>query len=243
MANTSIEDRQRIDEFLPNHDFSAGYEIRINAPASMVYECLLSTDFSEAWLVRLLMTVRSGKRLPRSRAPTDLRQRLQGRGFVMLAEAPGEELVIGVAGRFWRADGGRCMGLTADDFARFCRPGYAKVAWNFKLRADSTGSTVLSTETRIKCFGKALWKFRLYLIFEQPLLPPPPCLRSTHMLTFQYRSKSLLWPDIGRSSCHPVPFPILPLAPTSGCERFLRLQLPRFPQPLRSSLWKFRLPQ
>ncbi len=56
-----------------------------------------------------------------------------------------------------------CLALTADDFAEFSRPGYAKVAWNFKLRADSTESTVLSTETRIKCFDSAaFWKFRLY---------------------------------------------------------------------------------
>jgi hypothetical protein len=51
----------RIDEFLPNHDFTASYEIRINAPTSVVYQCLLHSDFSEPWLVRLLMTVRSGR--------------------------------------------------------------------------------------------------------------------------------------------------------------------------------------
>jgi hypothetical protein len=162
MANTSIEHRPRIDEFLPNHDFTAIYEIRVNAPPSLVYQCLLRSDFNELRMVRLLMTLRSGKRLPRGRVPTDLRQRLQGAGFVILAEAPGEELVIGVAGRFWRPDGGRCMNLTADGFAGFSRSGYAKAAWNFKLRADPTESSVLSTETRIKCFGTALWKFRLY---------------------------------------------------------------------------------
>ncbi len=109
------------------------------------------------------MTLRSGKRLPRSRVPSDLRQRLQSTGFVILAEAPNEEIVIGVAGRFWRPDGGRCMGLTTDDFAELSRSGYAKVAWNFKLRAESLESTLLSTETRIKCFGSAaFWKFRLY---------------------------------------------------------------------------------
>lgn len=80
-----------------------------------------------------------------------------------MAEVPNEELLIGVAGRFWRPDGGRCTDLTADDFAGFSRPGYAKVAWNFKLRADSPEGTFLSTETRIKCFGSAaLWKFRIY---------------------------------------------------------------------------------
>jgi hypothetical protein len=163
VVTTSTQDRSRIDEFLPNYDFCAAYEIRIDAPTSVVYECLLRSDFSELWLVRVLMTLRSGKRLPRNRVPSDLRRRLQGTGFVMLAEAPGDELVIGVAGQFWRPDGGRCLDLTADEFAGFSRPGYAKVAWNFKLLAESPESTLLSTETRIKCFGQAaLWKFRIY---------------------------------------------------------------------------------
>ncbi len=163
MATRPLVTRSLMDEFLPHCDFGASYEVRINAPASVVYESLLRSDFSDIWLVRLLMSIRSGKRLPRNRMPGDLRQRLQGTGFVVLAEAPNEEIVIGVAGRFWRPDGGRCMELTAKDFAGFSRPSYAKVAWNFKLREESPQSTVLSTETRIKCFGQAaLWKFRSY---------------------------------------------------------------------------------
>jgi hypothetical protein len=163
MANLIVEERPRIEEFLPNYDFSARYEIRIQAPPSVVYQCLLHSDFSELWLIRLLMTVRSGRRLRASRVPSDLRQRLQGTGFVVLTEVPDEELVIGVAGRFWRPDGGRCMDLSPGDFVAFSRPGYAKAAWNFKLRADSYERTALATETRIQCFGPtARWKFRLY---------------------------------------------------------------------------------
>jgi hypothetical protein len=163
MTSKQHEARSLIDEFLPNHDFSAAYEISINAPASVVSECLLHLDFNELWLVRLLMSIRSGKWLPRNRAPSDLRQRLQGTGFVILADVPNEEVVIGVVGRFWQPDGGRCLNLTANDFAEFSLPGYAKAAWNFKLRSESPHSTVLSTETRIKCFGQgALWKFRIY---------------------------------------------------------------------------------
>jgi hypothetical protein len=159
--------RSRIDEFLPHPDFRAAYQIRIHAPRPLVYACLLHSDFSELWLTRLLMTLRSGKRMPRPRhrAPGGLRQRLQGTGFVMLDEVPEDELVIGVAGRFWRPDGGRCMDLTGADFLDFSRPGYAKVAWNFQLRAalPETETTILSTETRIECFGPAaLWKFRIY---------------------------------------------------------------------------------
>ena len=155
----------RIDEFVPNPDFRAAYQILIDAPRSVVYECLLHSDFSDLWLTRFLMTLRTGKRILRQRKQGDLRQRLPGTGFLILEEVPEDELVIGVAGRFWRPDGGRCMDLTAANFIEFSRSGYAKVAWNFKLRTDSpeAASTILSTETRIQCSGPAAWwKFRLY---------------------------------------------------------------------------------
>jgi hypothetical protein len=169
MATRPLEGRSRIDEFLPTYDFRAAYEIRIYAPTSLVYECVLHSDFSELWVLRFLMTLRSGKRLPRNRVPADLRKRLQGAGFVTLAEVPNEEIVIGIAGRFWRPDGGRCMELTAKDFRDFSRSGFAKVAWNFKLSPESPRGTVLSTETRIQCFGQsALWKFRTYWSFVGP---------------------------------------------------------------------------
>jgi hypothetical protein len=169
VAKTSSEARSRIDAFLPNYDFCASYQIRINAPRSAVYECLLKSDFNELWLTRLLMTLRTGKRMRRHRMPGDLRQRLPGTGFFILEEVPDDELVIGVAGRFWRPDGERCMDLTAAHFAEFSRPGYAKAVWNFRLRAElsetmsETESTILSTETRIQCFGRAaLRKFGIY---------------------------------------------------------------------------------
>jgi len=165
VAKTSSETRSRIDAFLPNCDFCASYQIHINAPRSTVYECLVHSDFNELWLTRLLMTLRTGKRMPRHRRPGDLRQRLQGTGFVILEDVPEDELVIGIAGRFWRPDGGRCMDLTEANFVEFSRPGYAKVAWNFKLRAElsETERTTLSTETRIQCLGRAaLWKFGIY---------------------------------------------------------------------------------
>ena len=163
MTSTPTKARSLTDEFLPTHDFGASYEIRINATRALVYQCLIRSDFNKPSLVRLLMTIRTGKRPPRNRVPSDLRQRLQGTGFVILDEVPGEELVIGVAGRFWRPDGGRCLGLTAGDFGGFSRPGYAKVAWIFRLRTESPKCTALSTETRIKCFGPAaLWKFSIY---------------------------------------------------------------------------------
>ncbi len=47
MATRPLEARSLIDEFLPNHDFSAANEIRIDAPTSVAYQCLLRSHFSE----------------------------------------------------------------------------------------------------------------------------------------------------------------------------------------------------
>ena len=155
----------RIDQLLPAFDFRAGYEIRINAPRERVYECLLHLDFRDLWLTRVLMTLRSGKRTPRNAVPADLHQRFRGTGFVILEEVPNEELVIGVAGRFWRLDGGRFKELTPSNFQEFSRTGWTKAAWNFKLTTESGNSqmTLLSTETRIQCLGRAArWKFGAY---------------------------------------------------------------------------------
>ena len=107
MVTTTAPDRPRIDEFLPIHDVSASYEVRISAPPSLVYQCLLRSDFNKPWLVRMLIAIRTGKRPPRNRVPGDLPQRLEGTGFVILDDVPGEELVIGVVGKIlasqWRA--------------------------------------------------------------------------------------------------------------------------------------------
>jgi hypothetical protein len=157
-----------IDKFLPDYDFRAAYKTKIQAPGSVVYQRLLSSDLYASWIVRLLVSLRYGRRSPRKRAPGDLRRRFQGSGFVILAEAPGEELVVGVAGRFWRPNGGRRLDLSSRDFVGFSRAGDAKIALNFRLKPGSH-HTVLSTETRIQCFGRAAWwKFCLYWALVRP---------------------------------------------------------------------------
>jgi hypothetical protein len=58
--------------------------------------------------------------------------------------------------------------------------GYVKVAWNFRLPADSPKGTILSTGTRIKCIGSAaFWKSRVYW----SLVGPFSCLMRTRLLS------------------------------------------------------------
>ena len=66
-------------------------------------------------------------------------------GFSILAEKPNEELLIGLAGRFWTLSGGLCA-TDADSFRTFAKPRSARAAWNFSLApGPGGGTTILST--------------------------------------------------------------------------------------------------
>jgi hypothetical protein len=82
--------------------------------------------------------------------------------FSILAEEPDRELVAGGIGKPWRLRGGG--GPRVDDFRAFGRPGFAKMAMNFRL----DGRT-FSTETRVFLTDEAARRaFRRYWIFIRP---------------------------------------------------------------------------
>jgi hypothetical protein len=94
-----------------------------------------------------------------------MREALPGYGFTILAERPGEEIVVGTTGRFWtlreRANMERPADL--DAFQEFDRPGWAKAAMSFRVELLEDGSTKLETETRVDCMDDgARRRFALY---------------------------------------------------------------------------------
>jgi hypothetical protein len=87
--------------------------------------------------------------------------------FLELVASP-EEVVLGIAGRFWRPDGGIVRDLTPEGFRDFRRMGCAKAVWNFFI-SPADDSSRLSTETRVQTFGRAATvKFRLYWLVVEP---------------------------------------------------------------------------
>ncbi len=157
----------KLDELMPEFDVSATYRVRVRASAGETWRALLNCDFSDSFLVRILLSVRSARLLRRGKR-RPFRERLSGTGFMELASLPEREIVVGVAGRFWRPDGGRCFDLQPADFASFARAGYAKAAWNLSLCPDR-GGCLLSTETRVKCYGAAARRnFRAYWTVIKP---------------------------------------------------------------------------
>jgi hypothetical protein len=85
-------------------------------------------------------------------------------GFRVIAEEPGDELVVAGIGRFWKLSGGLRRVEGREHFAQFDEPGYAKVAFNFRLDDGK-----LSTETRIAgTDAHARRRFGLYWLLVRP---------------------------------------------------------------------------
>ncbi len=159
-----------LDRILPEFDFRNRHAIIVAAPVACVAEALeTSPPLSESSaVVRLLLRLRG---LTPSSEASSLRASMTGRGFTVLAERPGEEFVLGIAGRFWAFDeAGNLLSLPdAKAFTEFNQPGTAKAAVNVRLEALSAGTTRLSTETRVKCVdGTAHRRFMFYWALIKP---------------------------------------------------------------------------
>ncbi len=159
-----------IDEYMPRFDVRERHRVTVNAPADVVYAAMRSVDLGNSplisWLFRLreLPAALSGRRGRRLGLNID---GLLKSGFVLLEKREGDEILLGLIGRFWTPTGD-IQRVSREEFRAFDRPGFAAVAWNFRLRPGKTG-IVLSTETRIKCSTRRTrMLFRAYWTFVGP---------------------------------------------------------------------------
>jgi hypothetical protein len=154
-----------IDEWLPQYQVSASYSVLVHASNEQTYAALKLANFSDLPIVRRLMRLR-GYSIGRS-APASKPASVTG-AFLELVTVRPDEVVLGIAGRFWRPDGGIVRGLTPGEFKHFQRPGYAKAVWNFSL-SHKAEETHLRTETRVQTFGRsATVLFRTYWLVVSP---------------------------------------------------------------------------
>ena len=163
-----------IDSFAPNPDALETHSISINASSHIVYQELWNADLGGAFIIKALLALRSLPEIvshPRRSSRRGRRITLQtliDAGFGVLTEEAGREIVLGVTGRFWRPTG-NLSPFHREDFDRPVRRGFACAVWNFSVREDEPGRTILSTETRIVCGdNQSRRKFRVYWFLVRP---------------------------------------------------------------------------
>jgi hypothetical protein len=159
----------KIDEWMPQYNVSAAYSILIRASLEKTSAALASARFSDLPTVRRLMWLR-GYRVD-GKQPASFVASMSNRpygAFLELSAIPQREVVLGIAGRFWRPDGGIVRDLEPNEFLDFQRQGFAKAVWSFSF-APADDGTQLSTETRVQTFGRlATLKFKAYWFLVSP---------------------------------------------------------------------------
>lgn len=166
-----------LDDVMPRYDFHEVHSILVDAPPDRIVRALRDLRQSDVPLAQLLFDIRSlparvmGKRSLDFRDERPLLEQMLAGGFILMAEAPDQELVLGLIGQFWKVSSNMLTDVrTAEAFLSFDRPDYAKAALNFSVATmDSPGRYRLRTETRI-CIPdrRARRKFALYWRVIQP---------------------------------------------------------------------------
>ena len=169
-----------LDAQLPAFDFVERHAMEVDAPPAAAYAAVRRADLGGGPLTRTLFLLRALPGL--ALAPRETARRFLGArgsrartleaiasaGFVILAEAPGREIVLGTIGRFWRPSGGMRT-FAPEAFARFDEAGWAKGAWSFRVEPAPGGGSTISTETRVLCTdARSRRTFRRYWWVVRP---------------------------------------------------------------------------
>jgi hypothetical protein len=147
-----------LDDVLPEWHFRERHRRHVSAEPERVFAAVRELTLAETPVAAVLVRLR-GMRPERDRPIFDEMRRV---GFEVEAEEPGRELAFAAIGQPWKVRGGeRRRGV---DFRTFAEPGFAKMAFNFRL----DGST-LFTETRVLLTDERSRRaFRRYWLVIRP---------------------------------------------------------------------------
>ena len=153
-----------LDDFLPAYEFSERHSLAIEAPAGRIDQALRTVSVADIPIARALWWVRRLGRTYGDSTKPFIGGALPG---VVLEDVPGEGIVLGLTGQFWRVLGGErdpAAPATAEEFLAYARPDTCKAVVDFRVGASS-----LTTETRVHVADPAARrKFRRYWFVVRP---------------------------------------------------------------------------
>ena len=171
------------EDFLPVYDVSDEVATVVDADSHTVWDALMNADLLEVGKrVPLAGVLGALRMLPEivshllhgerpSHAPESMRLReladmppAQG-GWILLGERPGEEIALGLVGKFWRPVIEYAQ-VSADRFSDFDEPGYAKTIYDLTVRPLPDGRSMLSglmrtatTDQHARRWFRRYWTF------------------------------------------------------------------------------------
>jgi hypothetical protein len=179
-----VADFELADDFLPVYDVSDAVATVADADRGAAWQALLDVDLlklgREVPVVGMLGALRMlpelvghllhGERP--AKPPESMRLRdlpsipMYEGGWVLLGERPGEEIALGLVGKFWRPAIEFAAVTSAAEFREFDEPGFAKTVYDLSVRELDANKTLLSGLMRTATTdGHARRWFRRYWTF------------------------------------------------------------------------------
>ena len=160
-----------LDRFIPAPEVVERHQIPVHAPAEVVLEAARDIRLLDSALVRGIFKAREialGGEPDTRTHPDKLFEQMASIGWVMLAEQPGREVVMGAATIPWHANP-VFRSIPAGDFEAFREPGYVKIAWSLRAEPIDHERSIFHTETRVATTDPhAREQFRRYWSYVAP---------------------------------------------------------------------------
>jgi hypothetical protein len=165
------EEDPLLDQFMPHYDVVERHRVRVDAPAATTLEVASNLDLFDLPAVRAIF---KGRELLLGSAPGErpaargMLAAVQALGWVVLADDPGREVVLGAVTKPWEANP-TFRSLPPDDFRAFAEPDYVKIAWTLRADPAGRGASMFRTETRaVATDAAARSRFRVYWSLLSP---------------------------------------------------------------------------
>lgn len=168
---------RRIDEFAPRWQFQEYHDLRIAAAPPRVYDAIKRVRADEIFLFQSLTWIRRRGRplspgiLNAGNSEPLIDVATRG-GFIILADEPPRELVLGTI--VVAPDGTRGT-LTPAVFQKPLPPGFALATMNFVVAPDGPDGSLVSTETRV--FASSPGARRQFAAYWRTIYPGSAIIR------------------------------------------------------------------
>ena len=172
-----------VERFLPRYDVAVVHADVFRASPAQCYARVMELDLLQAPFVRAALGLRAlpqrvlgslrapGNRTSIEASPLTFRLRdMVGLGWILLAEIPGVEMVLGQVSRPWKADASSTGApTTPEQFTNFDHPGFAKIVTSLRVDPYGNDSSILTVETRVAATdAMSRRRFRRYWLLIGP---------------------------------------------------------------------------
>jgi len=149
------EPEKRLNRVLPGYQFHEYHAIVINATPEAVYAAIKQVDLRGSPIVSGLLALRMlphviGRSAYPDKLPALRFEDFTKLGFILLKDVYPEEMVLGLAGQFWKPTA-RLFRIAPDEFKAFDRRNVCKAVWNLRIEPTGSSRVRLTTTTRIYC--------------------------------------------------------------------------------------------